>query len=659
MSEAAGVTSPVSKILFVPLKDLGLAPENVRFNEPADGGIAGLAETIEAAGVVIPIAVRPGRKSEQAYMALDGRRRRLALLELLSAGRIAEDYPVKCELFETRQAQAAALSLTNFEREPVHTADVILAIPKMRRLRMDTAEIAAALGYAELEIKRLEALSRVHETVLTAFRAGKLTLRQVRLFARIGDKKTQGEIAATALDGYFHEHRLQDALSGRATVEDERLALVGLERYVAAGGRVETDLFGELADRLLDPAILQELWRERVQPFVEHLKAKGLEVFLGAGRCYRAPDGFEPLPYVYGADLSAATKAEVAAARAELQSAVAALEAVPIAEDAASEFIQLALDAELRVAEVPLKSMKLGAAILSPDARTGLEIQVFGVALEPAAQDQDEDEVFGEDGAEDEDDGQDELVIPEIHVETAGTSHILHQTRTDIATRGLIRDLADHPAAALTVLVAHLFKQLVLNSGVTQGSSAASLRATAYKPGSEAPQPALDGAVYARLDNRRAAFRASGLRPIAWVDSLLQGEQMSLLAELTAVTLNVAEPRTSAIRRAARAEAAEIAELCGADITAHWTPDPAYLAVHSKAQLLGLLGEMGLEDPQAKMLKKDELVRFVAEACAERRWAPQALAWRVAPPAPEEAETEEDRAEAETLAPGEGEAAAA
>lgn len=78
---------------------------------------------------------------------------------------------------------------------------------------------------------------------------------------------------------------------------------------------------------------------------------------------------------------------------------------------------------------------------------------------------------------------------------------------------------------------------------------------------------------------------------------------------------------------AARAEAAEIAALCGADISAHWTPDAAYLAVHSKKQLLALLEEMGVEDDRAKVLKKDDLVAFVAESAAERQWAPSALAW--------------------------------
>jgi ParB family chromosome partitioning protein len=51
------------------------------------------------------------------------------------------------------------------------------------------------------------------------------------------------------------------------------------------------------------------------------------------------------------------------------------------------------------------------------------------------------------------------------------------------------------------------------------------------------------------------------------------------------------------------------------------------IAVHTKKHLLALLAEMEVDDPRAKTLKKDDLVVFVAEAAAERQWAPAALSW--------------------------------
>jgi ParB family chromosome partitioning protein len=617
----------------VRLGDLGLAKENLRFNEPADDGVPQLADTILAAGVVIPPIVRPGRKGEQRFMALDGRRRRLGLLLLRERGDLTDDYEVDCLLAETRAQQVAGIMLPATEHAPVHIADVITAIGKLRKTKLDTGAIAAALGYAELEIKRLEALAAVHPNVLKALRAGKLTLKQVRLFARIGDKKQQGEIAQTALDGYFQDYQLKGLVTrGRVTVDDPRFTLVGMDRYVAAGGRVSSDLFAELPDALLDPEILSAAWRERAQPIAAHLQAEGLAVYLGDDGDFGAPEGFSRLPYVYRPDLTEAQTTALNEANYRVTQLSSALQDTdPEADDAPGAFGPL-VSAMAAVAGAPLNRCKIGAVILSPAGSDyGFAASFYSVPL-PADElpDEIEDET-------DEDDVAEvagrygrtvaDVEVPQADVEVEGSSHVFHETRTDVATRGLIRDLADDPSAALTVLVAQLFKQLALHSSGGLDASALQISGVRYSRGSTAPIASLDGEIKARLDAKRAAYKASGLRPITWVETLAHGEKMALLAELTAMALNLREARTSMIRHGARAEAAEIATLCGADISAHWTPDAGYLAVHSKKQLLALLNEMEVEDDRAKTLKKDDLVAFVCEAAAERQWAPAALAW--------------------------------
>ena len=97
--------------IFVPLKDLGLAQENPRAKEPRDDGIGSLRATIRAAGIVIPLCVRPGRGNENPYVVLDGRRRLFGLQDELADGHIDETYLVRCELFESLAAQAAAAVL--------------------------------------------------------------------------------------------------------------------------------------------------------------------------------------------------------------------------------------------------------------------------------------------------------------------------------------------------------------------------------------------------------------------------------------------------------------------------------------------------------------------------------------------------------------------
>jgi ParB family chromosome partitioning protein len=662
-SPAAASAPTAMTPLQVRLGDLGLAPENLRFDEPADEGVPQLADTLRAAGVVIPLIVRAGRKTEAPHMALDGRRRRLALLLLRDRGDIADDYPVDCLLAETKAQQAAAIMLPNTERAPVHIADVIIAIGKLRKAKMGTQAIARALGYDELEIRRLDALAAVHPTVLQALRQGRLTLKQTRMFTRLPDPAAQAEIAQTALDGYFQEYQLRALVDrDRVPLEDDRLILVGLDRYVAAGGRVTSDLFGELPDGLLDPEILQTAWRARIQPLVDQFNAAGLAVYVGRDEGLRAPDGFWMLPHVYRPDLSEAQIQALDEAHAAVAGCVDALEAFDGTVEDAVESLGSLFAALQTVAAAPLTDYRLGAVLLTPADSYGVSATFYGV---PSPQEEPpenpDDMALGDD--EDDDDeavgrSRSDIEVPRAEIDVEGSSHGRHDTITDVATRGLIRDLADAPTAALTVLVAQLFKQLALHSSSSLEASACAISATGYRRGTLPGIPTLDGDVRMRLEARRTAYRASGLRPIGWVESLSEPETMALLAELVAISLNLREPRTDRLRPAARAEAAEIATLCQADITRHWTPDAAFLAVYSKPQLNGLLSDMGVEDDRAKDLKKDDLVVFVAQAAAERSWAPPVLAWDWSPAADDPSETPDTTDEMETPEPDTGETVA-
>ncbi|MDP3748415.1 MAG: ParB N-terminal domain-containing protein [Phenylobacterium sp.] len=286
------------------LRDLDVAPENMRFGTPPDEEIPQLAATIKAAGLLQPLTVRPGRRREKAAMAPDGRRRLLALGLLLAEGAVGEDYPV--DVFEEIDPgrQAAAVLLTN-TAVPVHVADVIAAIGKMLKAELTPAAIAAALGYGEIEVRRLAALSGLHPKALQALKLGRIALRQARLLARLPDTRLQAEIAETAIKGYgFAEHRVTEALGeGRVTAQDHRFALVGPERYAAAGGRIETDLFGERPDLLLDPEVLETLWIERATTLAGRLAREGLVVQVSSQRFPEEPADLEPFGYAHGLGL--------------------------------------------------------------------------------------------------------------------------------------------------------------------------------------------------------------------------------------------------------------------------------------------------------------------------------------------------------------------
>lgn len=638
--------APIFEDRDVRLGDLGIAPENPRAGEPGDEAIPQLAETIAAAGIIDRLLVRPGRRGEKPMMALNGRRRLLGAQHLLAAGRVGEDYVVRCRVALNKAAEAAALLLPS-EHVPVHIADVIAAIGKLQKARMATAAIARALGYKEVEIDRLAALAGLPAIALKALKQGRLTLKQARLIARLSDKKAQAEYARQALNGHLYDWSLQQSVKGEGVdINTPAFALVGKARYLAAGGRMVSDLFGELPDRLLDVDVLKAAWRERVVPIVEAMSAAGLAVYLADTQVYAAPEGFVGPGYVNRSGLTTKHAAAVKAAEKVAAEAAAPLDEADIAADDIHGQITAMLLAELEATKVLHPGREFGAVTLWPDGDCGVEAGFAALPVQVKVEDQDED---GEDDDEVDEDDDDvmppgrsrDVETPDIEVDVSGRSHVLHANYTDVATRGLIRDLADSPQTALTAIVAQMFKEVGLRTGY--GKSALTVRAAPYSRHGYPKIAALDGEVRARLDTRRAAYLASGLRPIAWVDGLPHGEKMALLAELVALSLDLCEARTNKVEKTARVEAGEIADLCGADIAAHWSPDKDFLKVHSKKQLLVLLEEMGADDAQAKTLKKDDLVAYVAEQAAERQWAPAALAWTL--PTPEGVEAVAEPAE--------------
>ncbi|WP_296172742.1 ParB N-terminal domain-containing protein [uncultured Brevundimonas sp.] len=658
-STAAVLTSsePTRRQAVVRLGDLDIAPENLRHGEASDDDIPQLADTIAAAGLLQFPTVRPGRSGEAAYMVLDGRRRLLALRLLRDGGFIDDDHPVEVFIETDRKRQAAAVVLTN-TAVPVHVADVIAAIGRMLKERLGVKVIARALGHGEIEIRRLAALSKLPDTALEALKAGRITLRQARLLARLKDRAQQVELAQAVLDGHgLPEWRLQEQLGeGRITDRDPRCGLVTPELYAAEGGRTEADLFGELPPVLLDPAALTRAWLKQAAEVAAPLEAEGLTVHLSPGDDGQdLPDDLERLYYAYGGLSDEATTVYREARDRALAAAVAVEAAEPGApETEAGKRLAAYVRARIAQDQAGAGQRLSTVLVLRPSLRTGVEIECYGPAEatdEPArsAEDgADEAEVATEGGARPAAriayaPPQAEAPAPEVD----GVSHVLHATRTDAATRGLIRALAEAPEVALTALVARLFGAMAVWPPVGRSESALAVSSSAFSPSGGRIVEALDGAVRERLDEHRRAWEESGLTMIAWVHAMDPADRMGLLAELTALSLDLREDRTSLVRKTARAEAAELADLCDADVARWWTPDGAYLRPHSREQLLTMLERMGAETEAPARMKKGDLVAWTEDQARARSWAPACLSWSLTP--------EEDGDALDADAPDDGE----
>ncbi|SJM62120.1 putative plasmid stabilization protein [Brevundimonas diminuta 3F5N] len=633
-------SAPTRHIVVVRLGDLDVAPENLRHGEAPDDDISQLAETIAAAGLLQFPTVRPGRSDEAAHMVLDGRRRLLALRLLRDNGVIDDDHPVEVFVETDRARQAAAVVLTN-TAVPVHVADVVAAIGRMLKARLGVKAIARALGYGEVEIRRLAALSALPAVALEALKSGRITLRQARLLARLKDADAQAELAQAVLDGHgLPEWRIQEQLGeGRITDRDPRCGLVSPDLYAAEGGRTEADLFGELPPVLLDPEALTRAWLKRAAEAAAPFEAEGLTVHLSAGdEGPDLPDDLEQLYYAYGG-LSDEATLVYRAARDQAQAAGEVVAAIkPEApDDDRAEAVEAFVRARVAQDQAGAGQRLATVLVLRPSLRTGVEVDCYGPAeteIDLARPTDDEaEEVDPALEAARPPVARSAYAPPRAEApapEVEGVSHVLHATRTDTATRGLIRALAEAPEVALSVLVARLFGAMSVWPPIGRSEAALAITASGFNPTGGRIIDALDGAVRERLDERRRAWEASGMTMIAWIHAMDQADRLGLLAALTALSLDLREDRTSLMRRVARTEAAEIADLCEADIARWWTPDGAYLRPHSREQLLTMLEQMGAETDAAARLRKGDLVAWTEDQARARNWAPACLSWRLA-----------------------------
>ncbi len=619
----------------IALRDLDIAPENLRAGEAPDDDIPVLADTLFAAGQLQPITVRPGRHREAPYMALDGRRRLLAFRLLADQGRIEETLPVDVFVERDTARQAAAVVLTN-TAVPVHVADVIAAIGRMLKSKLGVPVIARALGYAEVDVKRLAALSALPDVALVALRGGRFTLRQARLLARLPDQDEQAELAQAALDGHgFADWRITERLDrSRVSANDPRCALVSSDQYAAAGGRIEADLFGERAPVLLDPAILTDLWTARAGEIARVFEAEGYSVHVAAGETPDLPGDLEQAGYVYGGMLPADDMAAYREARSVQDAAADAVESA-LGDGSSAEALDLTLETMIRaslvVAQIAFGGRAATTLVFSPSRRTALQIAAWTPVVAAADEEQ---------TGEPDDDGQtldhsaaERFTPPQVEAPDAdveGVGHSLHRLRTEVATRGLIRALADHPRTALTALIVRMFQVVASRSCHLRADSGLTITARVFSPRDGRVIASLDGVVRERLDDRRAAWEASGQTLVRWVHGLVDEDRSAFLADLVALTLDLTEARTDALRPTARAEACELAELAGADITRHWTPDADFLKPHAKPLLLAMLEAMGKAAPSGAAAGKADLVLLVEATAAARGWAPAILSW--APP---------------------------
>ncbi len=619
-------------VFKVTLHDLGVAPENIRADDDVDSEIDELANTLMV-GQISPLLVRKGGENcLKDWLILDGRRRFLAFEILWQDGRIDSDFQIDCILCEAPEEIAAALVVANATRLEITKADYLLAVNRLMGEFKTPEEIGRILGIEVAAVRQVAKLGSLDRAFLQAFKEDRLSLKGLKTIARVKDpEKISNLLEELADDGELEDYQLPDDSYGMLNVKTKLLQFFSIDDYVAAGGQVESDLFQELPDRLLNPAIAHALWETATLPIARALENMGLQVHHASHSAGAPPNTIE-IDWQYNGE---STYPERQDANNAINSFKPAIDAALEAGDTAAYIAALTQQAlkRLTAAEIEAKPLEPLACVVTFNQHSDVQVKFFADQAAYAAY-QKTKKGTAESSPTIRNSIVNRLDLPNAKTRVTAESYgtLLHQRVTSIAGKTLARNLADNPTAALDAQISAQFQQCLLHSYNSDHTtnllkvSVSRIISIERISDDDIRRPIVE-----RLKDYRTEYQASGLYPFEWVQTLPLPAKLDLLALITALQVDTYEGKNNELRLDARAEAAHIARAIDHDPRDYYTPDAAFYGECSKKQLLQFLADMGEDTAPYQKTKRPDLAETVATLAAKRNFIPPAFIFELEP----------------------------
>jgi ParB family chromosome partitioning protein len=253
---------------------------------------AQLKADIEARGLLQNLVVTSVARPRGCFAVEAGGRRLRALQGLAADGKLERDHEVCCLVVEGDAAEATEVSLAeNFQRLAMNPADECLAFGRLVEQGADVEAIARRFGLTVRFVEGRLRLASLAPVVFDALGAGEIGLDVAKAYAATPDRERQAHVFEQMGRGYgaAHPDSIRRMMTqATASAGDRRARLVGEEAYLAAGGRIERDLFAEdAAARWLDIAILERLAVEKMEALALEAEAES-----GLGWVRPALDGW-------------------------------------------------------------------------------------------------------------------------------------------------------------------------------------------------------------------------------------------------------------------------------------------------------------------------------------------------------------------------------
>ncbi|MDX2234270.1 MAG: ParB N-terminal domain-containing protein [Hyphomonadaceae bacterium] len=584
-----------------------------------DDSIDELAANIAAFGLLTPLI---GVRGPQGVGVIDGRRRLLALTRLAQQGLWAA--PVAVLLCESDDAEGLAIA-ANTQRvalSPGQEARAFAAMLHAKRApfgddgptRDDiVADIARAFGVGPRHVEQRLKLAALHPPILEALETGAIDLDTARVWTR-ADAALQAGVWEK-LGPKAQKLAIVQALDKKAMSASGPIArFVGEARYVAAGGRVERDLFSDDGDALwLDRKIAETLCQQLLDEEKTRVEAEGWSRV----ETRRSPPGWkDETAKVKTRKPDAAERAVIEGLKAGIKAAEKARDAevAALGEDADWRAVQTvedrhehaviaplehklaAAEEALRVYDAKLKASHGAIVYIDDDGRPGVRRAVI-VKEKAVAKAGDAGAVRSSSKA-----------APSGPPPEPDLSWRGREAAAALAGHMIGRAFSAHPKAALAALAASLLREAFAPGFLPLDLSPSFLGKPAV------PLPDDDGRA-AQLAAWRDRVAPHLDTPEELVPALLDWDERALVDVIAFFSGNLVTPDRDGDDAA---DFAALGRFCGVDPAAQWTPDLAFCKEMSEPALRAALTEMGVAAHATA--SKPALAAMVADTAARVRW---------------------------------------
>jgi len=249
--------------ILVPASRLTKSPTNVRKASDATAD-AQLEANIAEKGIIQNLIGVPVSRKKGHYRITAGGRRLDAVHRLIEKGVFDGDYLVPVlPLADARDAIEISLA-ENFFRLAMNPAEACRAFQDVIETEGKTpADVAKRFGVTEKFVLGRLRLAGLAEPLFDALASNAITLDVAMAYASTSDVERQAAVYSQMGEGYYRSNvseirRQLAAYSYRAS--DPRALLVGRDAYLAAGGRIDKDLFSDAdSESWLDTHIVDSL----------------------------------------------------------------------------------------------------------------------------------------------------------------------------------------------------------------------------------------------------------------------------------------------------------------------------------------------------------------------------------------------------------------